>query len=62
MDTDIFAIIIWVLLVALSYKMAERRNRNAFGWVLGTILFSPLIGIGLLLILGKKEKVNEALD
>ena len=47
----------WVLLGWLIHTMATKRNRNAWGWALGSVLLSPLVGIILLLLLG--EKVEE---
>ncbi len=53
---ELITIAVWVLVGALVYKMAERRNRNAWGWAIGSILLSPIVGVGLLLILGDNER------
>jgi len=53
---ELITIAVWVLVGALVYKMAERRNRNAWGWTLGSVLLSPIVGVGLLLILGDNER------
>jgi hypothetical protein len=39
----------------LVYKMAEKRGRSIMGWILASVLLSPLFGILALLILGKKK-------
>ena len=52
---ELIIIVTWILLGALIYKMAERRNRNPWGWAVGSVLLSPLVGLLLLLILGDHE-------
>ena len=46
----VFAVWFWIVLPA---KMAIRRNRSAVIWVLISLLFSPVIAIFLLLVLGQ---------
>ena len=43
--------ILW-LVILLPARMAEARRRSAFGWVLVSLIFSPLLAILLLLLLG----------
>lgn len=40
------------LFVLLPAEMAEDRGRSAFGWVLVSLFFSPLLAIFLLWLLG----------
>ena len=35
---------------------AEERGRTKFGWILGSVLISPLVCFILLLILGKSKE------
>jgi hypothetical protein len=42
---------VW-LYIFVPAKMAERRGRSAFGWVLISLIFSPLIAIIALWVLG----------
>lgn len=46
---------IWLVIyifVLLPMKMAKTRERSPFGWVLISLLFSPLVAIIGLLVLG----------
>lgn len=43
--------ILWIYIL-LPARMAEARGRNAFGWVLLSILFSPILACLLLWLLG----------
>ena len=40
------------LYIVVPAQMAERRERSAMGWVLISIIFSPIIAIIALLVLG----------
>ena len=40
------------LFILLPARMAEARGRSAFGWVLVSILFSPILACLLLWLLG----------
>lgn len=53
---ELITLAVWILMGALAYKMAERRNRNPWGWAIGSVLLSPIVGIALLLILGNHEQ------
>ena len=44
-----FAFWIYILLPA---RMAEARGRSAFGWVMLSLLFSPILACLLLMLLG----------
>jgi len=46
-----FAVIVWLVFVVPD-KMAVRRNRKPWIWVLISLLFSPVLAILLLLALG----------
>ena len=43
--------ILWIYIL-LPARMAEARGRSAFGWVLLSILFSPILACLLLWLLG----------
>jgi len=59
---ELITLIVWILAGAAAYKMAESRGRNEWGWAVGTVLLSPIVGLLLLLILGdtKEMKVIKA--
>lgn len=42
---------LWIFIL-LPARMAEARGRSAFGWVLVSILFSPILACLLLWLLG----------
>lgn len=44
--------VVW-LLILLPASMARNRNRSAVGWVLVSCLFSPVVAVLLLALLGK---------
>jgi hypothetical protein len=48
------AFMIWVS-IFVPLKMARKRNRNAFGWVMVSILVNPLVSIIALLAMGDAE-------
>lgn len=53
----IISIIIISALTCITVIMANKRGRNIFGWGVFALLFSPLIAIILLALLGEtKEK------
>lgn len=47
----ILAFVVWLFIV-LPMQMAGKRHRNRFGWVLMSLLISPLIAIIALAVLG----------
>lgn len=44
-------VVVWIYIL-LPARMAERRDRSAFGWVVLSLLFSPILACLLLLLLG----------
>lgn len=42
---------VWFIIL-LPMEMANSRNRSAFGWVLVSVFFSPLLAILLLWLIG----------
>jgi len=55
---EIYLLMYTIALIVLGkiiYDMANKRNRNKWGWTLGSVATSPLVGIILLLILKNKE-------
>ncbi|MBR2501737.1 MAG: hypothetical protein IKB68_04615 [Rikenellaceae bacterium] len=53
-------LIIYLLFIYLPMKMARKRGRSAFGWILIFWILNPLWGAILLLILGdSQQKVKE---
>jgi choline-glycine betaine transporter len=60
----IFTLIFVVLFAAITYKMAESRGRNVWGYTLGGLLVSPVIMWIALAILGKtpENKKEEILE
>jgi hypothetical protein len=53
----LFAIWIYIWLPA---SMASRRGRSAIGWVLLSLIFSPLLSIIALLVLGRTVEATLA--
>jgi hypothetical protein len=54
-----FILICWFLVwfaILLPHRMAKNRNREAFAWVLVSLIGSPFLAIFALLILGQKDK------
>lgn len=47
-------ILVWLLVAAICYKIAEEKNRNSVGWFIGGFLFS-FIALILILLLPKLE-------
>ena len=44
MDTDILLIaIVWILLTFFIFKLAKSKNRHPLGWILVSIITSPLL-------------------
>lgn len=52
------------LYIQLPARMAEARDRSAFGWVLASILFSPILACLLLWLLGDNpnRQIHETSD
>lgn len=50
----VLAFLIWVTFF-VPYKMARKRNRNAFGWIMVSFLVNPLVSILVLLAIGEAE-------
>lgn len=46
---------LWVVIL-LPARMAEARGRSAFGWVLVSLIFSPVVAVILLLLLGGSRR------
>lgn len=56
---------LWLMLwlfILLPAKMARARKRSALIWVLISLLFSPIVAIFLLLVLGKGLSYNPGVD
>jgi len=52
----VLALILFVWLgILLPASMAEDRNRSQFGWVLVSIVGTPLLAVLLLMSLGEKD-------
>ena len=51
----IFILIIWIIIPSLIAKAAREKGRSYAGFFILSILFSPLIGGLILLLLGKNE-------
>lgn len=49
-----FVVVFWIY-VLLPMGMAGRRGRSRFGWLLVSLIFSPLAAVILLLLLGKAQ-------
>ena len=47
--------LIWLVIV-LPAQMASRRGRSVIGWILISVIFSPLLAIVLLAVLGPANK------
>ena len=43
--------VVWIYIL-LPARMAEKRGRSAFGWVLLSLIFSPILACLLLWLLG----------
>ena len=59
MDTDILLIaIVWILLTFFIFKLAKSKNRHPLGWILVSIITSPLLILIILAIMPnlKSEK------
>jgi hypothetical protein len=58
---ELILVLIFVALFAvITYKMAESRGRNAWGYTIAGILVSPLIMWILLALLGKTPEKTKA--
>ena len=59
MDTDILLIVgIWILLTFFIFKLAKSKNRHPLGWILVSIITSPVLILIILAIMPslKSEK------
>ncbi|WP_322895708.1 MULTISPECIES: hypothetical protein [unclassified Yoonia] len=52
-------LVIWIYIL-LPARMAETRGRNALGWVLLSVFFSPLLACLLLWLLGDNPNRSSA--
>ena len=52
-----FFIVLWIYIL-LPAGMASRRGRSAFGWVILSVLFSPILACLLLLLLGNNPQIR----
>ena len=44
MDTDILLIVgVWILLTFFIFKLAKSKNRHPLGWILVSIITSPVL-------------------
>ena len=64
MDTEILLVAgIWILLTVFIYKLAKSKNRQPLGWILVSIITSPVLILIILAIMSKlkteKNKVNQ---
>ena len=60
MDTDILIIVgVWILLTFFIFKLAKSKNRHPLGWILVSIITSPVLILIILAIMpslkGKKK-------
>ena len=55
----IVMIVVWIACGFLINEMAKSRGRNQSAWVVISLLVSPLLGVIALLLIGKKEEINE---
>ena len=52
MDTDITLIVgIWILLTFFIFKIAKSKNRHPLGWILVSIITSPVLILIILAIM-----------
>ena len=59
MDTDILIIVgVWILLTFFIFKLAKSKNRHPLGWILVSIITSPVLILIILAIMPslKSEK------
>ena len=52
MDTDILLILgVWILLTFFIFKLAKSKNRHPLGWILVSIITSPVLILIILAIM-----------
>lgn len=52
MDTDILIVaIVWILLTFFIFKLAKSKNRHPLGWILVSIITSPVLILIILAIM-----------
>ena len=52
MDTDILLIaVVWILLTFFIFKLAKSKNRHPLGWILVSIITSPILILIILAIM-----------
>ena len=52
MDTDILLIVgVWILLTFFIFKLAKSKNRHPLGWILVSIITSPVLMLIILAIM-----------
>ena len=59
MDTEILIVaIVWILLTFFIFKLAKSKNRHPLGWILVSIITSPVLILIILAIMPnlKSEK------
>ena len=61
MDADILLIaVVWILLTFFIFKLAKSKNRHPLGWILVSIITSPILILIILAIMpnlkGEKKK------
>lgn len=52
--------IAWLVLSVTVGVVAQLKNRSIFGWILLSLIISPLISVVLLLVLPMKQIVEKA--
>jgi len=52
-------VIFLILFNIFSYKMAQTRGRNVYGWLATSLILSPLVAWLALLFLGKTEEKEQ---
>ena len=54
MDTEILLVgVVWILLTFFIYKLAKLKNRQPLGWILVSIITSPVLILIVLAIMSK---------
>jgi len=52
-------LLVYIIFLAVVYNSARKRGRSTMGWIFFAILFTPLLCLFLLLILGETEEQHE---
>lgn len=46
----------WGLICSIPARMAQKRGRNYFAWLIISLVFSPIIAVILVLLLGETDE------